>query len=146
MGHKQFQGQIPLWSRSLLQEERRQTGQFPWFWSQLWLCRLLTSAPPERKRKGRKPRTRGGLGANLTQEQRRDSHGDTATNQLRTQLTMCSFLHSHGFSSRSLCPITGWSPTPPHFHQGWHMMLSTVAGQDQLSPQAPRAGAEEWRQ
>lgn len=80
------------------------------------------------------------------QEQRRDSHGDTATNQLGTQLTTCSFLHSHGFSSQFLCPITGWRPTPPYFYQGWHKMPATEARKDQLSPQALRAGAKEWRE
>lgn len=87
---EQFQGQTPLGSRSLLQEERRQTGNFPWsqrltekgsatLWSQLRLCRLPTGTPPERKGRERKPRTRRGLGANPTQKQRKDCHGDAAT-------------------------------------------------------------------
>lgn len=37
-------------------------------------------------------------------------------------------------------------PHTPNFYQDWHRMLATAAGQDQLSPQAPTAGAEEWRQ
>lgn len=65
---------------------------------------------------------------------------------LGTQLTTGSFLHSHGFSPQSPLPNHRPEPHTPNFYQEWHRMLATAAGQDQLSPQAPRAGAEGWRQ
>lgn len=153
---ERFQRQTPLWSRSLLQEERRQTGNFPWsqrltengsatLWSQLRLCRLPTGTPPERK--GREeslgqgeaweptpPKSRG----KTVMEMQPHTTGNPADNRQFSPL------------SRALSPVPlpNHRPEPhtPNFYQDWHRMLATAAGQDQLSPQAPRAGAEEWRQ
>ena len=62
-----FQRQTPLWSRSLLQGIKRDRLTNPlWLWSQLHLCRLPVSAPPERKMREENSRTRGGSGAKPT--------------------------------------------------------------------------------